>query len=291
MFSFVILKTINPDVLYLKKPGGTYGGGIALDLGACGRLTAGSCQCNDGSTPFAAVNQDVCHTECSDQDKCSIKSKLSCRGGGGMMPTFLTADATVERCFCASGAHIEPSAAAKVDTPTDPPDTCEQICGDITGTLGLKADGVTPSDYNGFHIVLKVGPDSNNMEYVPKTGFSVPSGIPQYYDFSESYDCNYGIVHLAIDFVGGLPGVPEAWCCMQHDVGCGVRIGGWGVICEIGGPGRNCDTWSQSIFGLPDYPVFQKTLNADSVFWYGLSIGDIPYCTTYEREDIHITVY
>ncbi|MCK5412824.1 MAG: hypothetical protein KAI57_00430 [Candidatus Pacebacteria bacterium] len=83
LLSFVILKTINPDVLYLKKPGSGFAGttGTPVDLGSCGSYdSAGVCTCanNEIITP-AVANAAACNTACeASPELCRAAPKNVC---------------------------------------------------------------------------------------------------------------------------------------------------------------------------------------------------------------------
>lgn len=279
LFSFVILKTINPDVLYLKKPGGTYGGGIALDLGACGRFTTGSCQCNDGSTPFATIDQDECHTQCSDQSKCTIAVKTSCVGPGSSdYPAKIISDKVnpnygINVCFCADRTYVVPTAEALIDTITNPPDTCEQICGDHTGTLAV--DG----GYHGTYVNLRYGTSVNTLKSWVQGDPPVQllTGQAYAFDLSTSSDCTDGILHYALAY-DGTPGMTDTKFCCTETKNCGFL---WGTVCILG----TFDCVGNNPIGLEEYvPADLHTWAAPYTgnIWMGISI-DNAGCTEYEK--------
>ncbi|MCK4918896.1 MAG: hypothetical protein KAS01_00750 [Candidatus Pacebacteria bacterium] len=101
LLSFVILKTINPDVLYLKKPGSNFAVTPTTDLGSCGSYDAGVCTCVNGATP-AAADAAACDTACeASPELCEAAPKNVC-----LDPNFTTSPNDKE-CHCLNGYTYE----------------------------------------------------------------------------------------------------------------------------------------------------------------------------------------
>ena len=73
LLSWVIVSTINPDVLYIKDPASSLVGGYTVNLGACGTYdgVGPSCICNDGfsitNPAIPLTDQDACDTACENK--------------------------------------------------------------------------------------------------------------------------------------------------------------------------------------------------------------------------------
>ena len=120
----------------------------------------------------------------------------------------------------------------------------------------------------------------NTVMVLPDSGFTVQKGIPIVFDFSQVEDCRYGTVHIAVDYDGVLDildpvnGWPNQWCCRQ-DPPC---ANGWGIMCFLAGPGRDCDNPIQTHVpkALPLSPIYKHTYIASGTqqLWIGVSVDE-----------------
>ena len=77
ILSWVIVAEINPDVLYIKKPGAGFSSEDYVDWGKCGTYdtAVATCICKDTTDISAATitNQTECDRECRSQGYCEIE--------------------------------------------------------------------------------------------------------------------------------------------------------------------------------------------------------------------------
>lgn len=139
ILSWVIVAEINPDVLYLKKPGGVFVDTPPTDLGACGIFDPAipfpglNCDCVDAPPPpgsfLAAFHEDHCDYLCKTLDYCGLDSNLSCIEVGTEdidgqnfyepKPTDNPPGPPLGQggeCYCYDGTHIAPVAPADCQT-------------------------------------------------------------------------------------------------------------------------------------------------------------------------------
>ena len=111
LLSFVIIKTINPDVLYLKKPGANLVAGSVSSVGACGKYdpalpATGNCKCNDGSI-IAATSATDCADSCDNNIQCSKQKLKKCIDPKNPFNTQGELDkAGLSLCHCVNGNAI-----------------------------------------------------------------------------------------------------------------------------------------------------------------------------------------
>ena len=97
LLSWVIVSTINPDVLYIKHPASSIvGNEYVANIGACGVYDGAVCTCKDGATP-PAVDQPSCETACA--DNCGTTEGSPCIRYGENEPS----DGI---CYCVNGEDI-----------------------------------------------------------------------------------------------------------------------------------------------------------------------------------------
>jgi len=124
LLSWVIVSTINPDVLYIKHPASSLTDAYESNLGACGIYVDPVCTCKDTTTP-AAVDQATCEAACV--SNCGTTESLPCiYGGSSEKPIY---DELGGGCRCVDGANVVSSAPVGTG--------CNEIC----QTLGFVTDG------------------------------------------------------------------------------------------------------------------------------------------------------
>ena len=131
ILSWIVVAEINPDVLYIKKPGGSFVDTDSVDLGKCGTFDplvippAPNCQCIGGGAPFLALHQDNCDWQCKKMELCNLPEPKVCTASG--CPSKITTDDNSEfmllpyegKCHCIDDEFVEPDPAAT---------TCQEVC-------------------------------------------------------------------------------------------------------------------------------------------------------------------
>ncbi|MCK5466825.1 hypothetical protein KAI56_05025 [Candidatus Parcubacteria bacterium] len=124
LLSWVIVSTINPDVLFIKNPASSLVGGYTADHGACGEWDGAVCTCKDESVPTAAVaTKEECNTACSGQVECELTEPSPCIKAGSSEKTVRG------RCTCVDEAVVISLGPAGTS------------CNDICQTPTLVTDG------------------------------------------------------------------------------------------------------------------------------------------------------
>jgi hypothetical protein len=117
LLSWVIVSTINPDVLYIKHPASSIiGNEFENDLGVCGVYDPAVpvCTCKNGTTPFA-VDQPSCETACA--DNCGTTEGSPCIKRGSSI------DPINGVCSCFDGTEVA------VNYGVAPADAkCNEVC-------------------------------------------------------------------------------------------------------------------------------------------------------------------
>ena len=126
LLSWVIVSTINPDVLYIKNPASSLTDAYEGNLDACGIYVDPVCTCKDTTTP-AAVDQATCEVACA--DNCGTTGSLPCIYGGSSEKTIRG------RCTCVDKVKVISLAPAGT--------SCNEICQDSA----LVTDG-------GYHCLV-----------------------------------------------------------------------------------------------------------------------------------------
>ena len=246
LLSFVILKTINPDVLYLKKPGSGFAGttGTPVDLGSCGSYdSAGVCTCanNEIITP-AVANAAACNTACeASPELCRAAPKNPC-----LNPNITPdkEDDINKICHCIDNLSVKPTAAAIAGR-----NTCNEICSDTGGTLAVG------NAYHGINWDVRVGNDVDSLS----AGDSFTTEILKttYFDVSRIRACDREITHVAMQFSENfiLPVIfdPDRLCCNPRKPLGGCQFNSWGTMCYINPLLRDCNE-SYSSVGYPPAP-------------------------------------
>jgi hypothetical protein len=156
LLSWVIVSTINPDVLYIKHPASSLTDGYTADLGNCGvfdplALPAVNCACNDGITITGATDQDDCNIICKNPpSRCNLSDPLPCIKGGSSNDQRED-DLGIRWCHCVENVHV--ISLAPVGT------KCNEIC----QTPGMVGDG----DYHCLVADLKIGPSAMFLDPFP----------------------------------------------------------------------------------------------------------------------------
>ena len=307
ILSWVIVAEINPDVLYIKKPGGEFVNTPSVNLGSCYTSydSAGpTCVCVDGYLPigpFASANDcnNACKNgHCNDKILCSIGAYDT--NNDYFNNSAVRGKENAGKCQCIDGEFVKPANSGVL---------CDVVCSDPT-EAGTYNNGNGPAGkYHGISWRLKVGQYKiNNVQPIVKgENFSVKVGEPVYFDFSEVRDCKGNLVHFAINFEGGIPpwGVaPDEWCCMKYNPGCS---GTWGTCCNNNGKGNIWDLGcigtvpkckEDSYMNTPNsksenYPIYvydsystvssTKTPPAPEQVWVGMSVKIGGVCKQFER--------
>lgn len=141
LLSWVIVSTINPDVLYIKHPASSLTDAYESNLGACGtyNIDTDICTCQDSVTfiPPDATDQPTCEVACA--DNCGTTEALPCiYGGSSEKPIY---DELGGGCRCVDGADVVSSAPDGTG--------CNEIC----QTPGFVTDG----EYHCLVVDVKIG--------------------------------------------------------------------------------------------------------------------------------------
>ena len=267
LLSWVIVSTINPDVLYIKHPASSLiGNEFKNDLGVCGVYDGAVCTCKDGTTPFA-VNQADCEDKCSNADACGTTKGFPCIGGISNNPIEGV-------CHCVDG-----NKNVVVNYGPAPADAkCNEVCSNPAWAVDGK--------YHGVNIVLRAGTSVDLMKTLTSgdAAIGLTQGDEYVFDLSQSYDCRYGFVHFALNFDGTPTDIGDAFStlfCCETDGSC---PDGWGWFCNAF-PMFSC-SGSQPA-GLEDEPApLEKYIFNDlgsNTIWVGVSLDD-GACSEYTRE-------
>lgn len=132
ILSWVIVFTINPDVLYLRQPGAEFENNpVNVSLfGRCySSFSGNTCVCNDGYTAQSILTESVCQDLCSSQGHCGRKGESFCIAEGSPKgtddPTLVD---SLGQCTCATGARV---------TLPEGQTSCHQLCME-EGECGYK---------------------------------------------------------------------------------------------------------------------------------------------------------
>lgn len=271
LLSWVIVSTINPDVLYIKNPASNLGSVYENNF-ACGIYDPAdsSCVCKDGSLP-AVANEAECDAACADPISCELEKSFPCIGGG------LTGNNPVDgKCSCVDGeSEVEVNYGPAPKAPDDA--KCNEVCS--------NPDWAADGEYHGINWRLKVGHDVNRTMIIPEgENFTVEAGKLAYYDFSEVRDCKDNLVHFFIGFNGEPAGWVEAfvdphrWCCINASANC---LNTWGECCNLSGTCvvasviPTCSTLSD-MNPIDGYPIFKHTYDTagkKETVWVGISVS------------------
>ena len=220
LLSWVIVSTINPDVLYIKDPASSLVGGYTVDLGACGEYDSVVCTCNDDTVPASPpviTNQDECNIACS--ENCGTTEPFPCVVNSN--DPFIKDG--VKMCSCVDGnPEVVLSAAALAADAK-----CNEVCSNPAYTV--------PSEYHGISHDVSFG-----TELITSDGGVSVSGGPLeadllglksvYFDLTEMRDCKNDIISRALNYNGeplfGL--VPNEVCCEERHSSCMS----WTVFCN-----------------------------------------------------------
>lgn len=159
LLSFVIIKTINPDVLYLKKPGSNFDAGdVVAPNNACYKnfdLVTNSCTCGDG-TVITSNDVNDCISDCKVQGHCIIPGGACIRSG----PKYPTGNVDSNgECHCIDGLDVEPNATAIAAK-----SSCDEICSDES----LAVDG----NYHGTKLSFLISDENmTNVHPINELGF------------------------------------------------------------------------------------------------------------------------
>jgi len=156
LLSFVILKTINPDVLYLKKPGAGFLATPSVDQTSCGsyNVTGPVCTCRNGETP-AAANIILCDAACDTPARCTPAPKNIC-----LDPNFKR-DATAKECHCLNGLKYPrgafPTCQAMCSDPANNDNSVDQnfpycIRNDLKGVVERTGEDITFFDHKTINL-------------------------------------------------------------------------------------------------------------------------------------------
>ena len=125
LLSWVIVSTMNPDVLYIKKPGSDFSNRI---VGVCYKSfdsATSACVCKDDSSPppsYPIANAGECDSACYLARKCGTKTAASCVMTG--TPNIVNSDEflinTKGWCTCVDGEKVNPVTVGVA--------TCQDAC-------------------------------------------------------------------------------------------------------------------------------------------------------------------
>jgi len=235
ILSWIVVAEINPDVLHIKKPGGSFVDTPSADLGSCGTwdFATSVCTCKDGNVLNAfesvgVIDQNTCDFACKTFKHYLLPESNPCIANGASND----ANDYNGLCQCIDGEDVKP-----VNSGT----SCNTVCS-VPAEAGTYDDGKGPAgEYHGINFVLRIGEDSSSLRKMPDSGFTVVEDVPMVYDFSQTEDCRYRIVEIAIDFDNLFPGprIADNWCCKFLNPGCNLLS--WGQLCDTAGHGRLCD--------------------------------------------------
>ncbi|MEA1936679.1 MAG: hypothetical protein U9N04_01030 [Patescibacteria group bacterium] len=123
ILSWVIVAEINPDVLYIKKPGAGFSSRNWTDWGACGIYDIGTatCTCKDLFVLPGPTDQTECDIECRLQNRCLIGETRCYNNQDINGPSFYSSsDDEVSgqdgECYCIDGMHVAPVGGADCQT-------------------------------------------------------------------------------------------------------------------------------------------------------------------------------
>ncbi len=257
LLSWVIVSTINPDVLYIKHPASSIiGNEFENNLGVCGVYDgtvvapAPQCICKENSVSFpTATSKEDCEDQCLNADACGTTEGSPCILSGSSSIPIENANGDLS-CSCFDDDKNVVLSAAAIAASAE----CNEVCSDPA----LVDNG----EYHGINFVLRIGENPDSIRTIPESllslGFSVIKDKPMIYDFSQTKDCKYGIVDIAIDFNNtfGLH-VADKWCCKILNPDCNLLS--WGQICDTAGPDRLCEAYTEIPEELPLAPMFIHT--------------------------------
>jgi len=219
LLSWVIVSTINPDVLFIKNPASSLVGGYTNDLGACGEWDGSVCTCKDGSVPISIVtSENECKVACSDPVSCELTSPTPCAVGSN--EPFIKDN--VRMCSCIDGND---EVILSDNAPEDA--KCNEVCSNPNWAEDEKYHGIS----HNVAIGNKIYTDPNTGE-VSVFGESLESGKAVYFDLTEIKDCKNDIISKALDYDGGGPflwAFTNEACCEQRITTCLS----WGAACFV----------------------------------------------------------
>ncbi|MCK5591359.1 MAG: hypothetical protein KAI72_05335, partial [Candidatus Pacebacteria bacterium] len=262
LLTWVFIATINPDALYLKKPGSTFSTALPVgpDAGACYNnfVLPDVCTCGDGAV-ITSSNVGDCLSDCRTQGHCIIPPGSCIRKGAN---NFGEGDDD-GTCYCIDGTDVIPDPLWIASPPLDKELNCDFVCTTPDAAYG---------DYHGVNFAVKVGVDSNHLQIIPDSGFTVQKDIPMVFDFSQVEDCKYGTVHVAIHY-NGIPPLlgPNQYCCRNTH----ICLAGWGQICWLL-PIILCDADTHVPESLPLSPIYKHTYTVSGTqqLWIGVSVKE-----------------
>ncbi|MCK5122887.1 MAG: hypothetical protein KAQ87_01955 [Candidatus Pacebacteria bacterium] len=278
LLSWVIVSTINPDVLYIKNPGADFTEVLKDDLGACGYYDpdpaiiapAPNCVCKDSAVAFASItSQEACQDICV--NACGTTEASPCIGGTSNNPINGV-------CHCVDG-----NKEVDVDYGNAPIDAkCNEVCSNPSFAEDGKYHGVK-TDLD----ILKLNDDNEMIPIsrIDEDTFTLKTNKDYFFDFSDSYDCRGEIVSFAIEFNGGKPTIfdaPDRWCCMINNPACPST---WGELCNAGLLFKTmCDDPTCSIDlklctcfepneDRSNYPIYKVSYSSDGLkkLWTGIT--------------------
>ena len=279
LLSWVIVSTINPDVLYIKNPGSSFPDAFINDLGACGNYdtVATICVCKDGATPVAG-DQEACEAACA--GNCATTRPSPCIAIGQSEVPITNKDGD-KICSCVDGdSEVVLTATAIADG-----ENCNDVCSDPSLSRDGKYHGVK-TDLDIFKL-----DDDNEMVLISrkeKDTFTLKTNKDYFFDFSDSYDCKGEIVSFAIELQGGKPNIllldaPDRWCCMINP-NCPST---WGKCCNAFGCGlpiyrcndntcsidRDLCTYFEPNKDESNYPIYKVSYSSDGTkeLWIGIT--------------------
>ena len=219
IFAWIIVAAINPDVLFIKKPGSGFNN--VSYLSCTKQYTAAICKCNDDVGLGVFASPTACNDACKAGNHCGGLVNNCIRDGvnetsiGGItVPKFNTYPNN-GKCLCADGKDVVPVLPATCQATCDP-NNCFVIVPKIgempMDEVGMLASGYTPQQIRDLAI-KDPGSDINPLSlpegasFVMDLDYSRVPTPPATYTYDNTGD---GICDVAWPF-NGIPGLPGNW--------------------------------------------------------------------------------
>ncbi|MBW6441257.1 hypothetical protein K0B03_04515 [Patescibacteria group bacterium] len=277
LLSWVFISTINPDALYLKKPGSGFTYNISdivgADAGNCYKSydpTTNACICGDG-TSLTTSNIGDCISECKSGGFCTLIQ------GSCVRKVEDSSVFTVNtKCFCNSGYDWEQGNDWWKPEPTwfNNPATsakdknCDYVCS--------HPAAVSDGKYHGTKLTVMVSKNqnmTNAFEFTPYSNLDLDTTY--YFDLSQSRDCLYDIITYALEFEDGAPLIwdflVDRGCCTVKENNNCTSLGKANLACKT--------YFKQCVYPGPrfDYKTPSKA-SVEEKFWVGLYMHNGPAC-------------
>jgi len=214
IFAWVIVAAINPDVLYIKKPG--LSAVSSVNLYSCVQTFVASttCICSDGATVAAAATEAECNNNCKAGSHCLGGSNNCIRDGVDDTKSIkFTSYPNFGKCLCADGKNVIPVLPATCQA-TCLPNNCFVIAPKV-GEMPMSLVEMGVAGYTSEQIrslALKdPGSDINPLTLPEGASFvmdldkSIVPTPPATYMYDNNGD---GTCDIAFNGTVGEPGIP-----------------------------------------------------------------------------------